>query len=192
MARKPDPGTRDRILDAACRLFDERGVRAVGMQQIIDAGGCGKNLLYREFPSKDELVVAWLERCSQGWPQLLEEAERRAPGDPAEQLATVIGLAVEGISGPGFRGCALRNAHAEFPDPEHPAHRFVVEHYGQRRADLCALAERAGADDPEALADRLSLILDGASANGAILGPTGAAPTATAFARAVIASATEA
>ncbi|WP_059011162.1 TetR/AcrR family transcriptional regulator [Streptomyces specialis] len=190
MARKPDPGARDRILDAACGLFNEHGVRAVGMQQIIDACGCGKNLLYREFSGKDELIVAWLERCATDWPELLTEAADRHPDDPAEQLVAVVAVVAERASEAGFRGCAMRNAYAEFPEETHPAHRFIVAHYAARREQLRALARRAGARDPEGLADRLSLIMDGVNTDAAILGADGAVRAAAGFARDVVRAAT--
>ncbi|MGK5531503.1 TetR/AcrR family transcriptional regulator [Streptomyces sp. URMC 129] len=190
MARKPDPGARDRILDTACALFNEHGVRAVGLQQIIDACGCGKNLLYREFSSKDELIVAWLERCGGEWPELLAEAEERHPDDPAQQLVTVIAIVAERAAEKGFRGCAMRNAYAEFSDASHPAHQYIVRHYAGRQEQLHALARRAGARDPDQLADRLALILDGVNANAAILGPRGAARAAVSFARDAVHAAT--
>src|SRR2546423_11712038 len=67
VARRPAPGTRERILAVASRLFSQNGVRAVGMQQVVDESGLGKSLLYREFPSKDDLVVAWLHEMRAVW-----------------------------------------------------------------------------------------------------------------------------
>src|SRR6187549_1952821 len=89
MPRKPAPGTRDRILDSATRLFQEHGVRAVGTQQIVDECGCGKKLLYGEFATKDELVVAYLERCQQEWSAVMDEATRTYAEDPARQLVAM-------------------------------------------------------------------------------------------------------
>ncbi|MFC4586567.1 TetR/AcrR family transcriptional regulator [Sphaerisporangium corydalis] len=190
MARKPEPGARARILDIASRLFQDRGVRAVGLQQIIDECGCGKNLLYREFGSKDELVVAYLERCTREWAAIVGRAAGRFPGDPAAQLIAVVGGVAEQALTPGFRGCPLRNAHSEFPDAGHPVHAVVLAHYTGRQAHLRELARQAGAADPYALAERITLIIDGVNSNAPVLGGGGATPVAVALAEDVVKAAT--
>ncbi|GAA1145406.1 MULTISPECIES: TetR/AcrR family transcriptional regulator [Streptomyces violaceusniger group] len=183
MPRKRTPDAHDRILDAAGGLFDRYGVHAVGMQQIIDDLGCGKQLLYREFASKDKLVVAYLERCTQDWDRTFARA-LAAAATPEEQLVEVV-RAVQTMV-PGTRGCSLRNTHAEFPDPEHPAHQVSLEHFKAVREQLRELARRTSAADPDRLGDRIMLIIDGVYASGATLGATGTAEEAVALARDVI------
>ena len=190
MARKPDAGARDRILDSARRLFSDSGVHAVGLQQIIDECGCGKNQLYRQFPSKDDLVLAVMERCRQDWQGILDRAAQAHPDDPAGQLLAVVADTAEQAVADGFRGCPLRNAFSEFPDRAHRANQLVVAHYTQRQTQLRDLAQRAHAHDPDALADRIALIIDGVNANGPVLGSNGAANSATAFAQDAITAAT--
>jgi len=190
MARHPTPGARQRILDTAAKLFNEEGVRAVGLQQVIDACGCGKSLLYREFASKDELVVAWLQQCRGTWDELVARATEGLDDDPAAQLVAIVAVVAEQVSVPGARGCALRNTHAEFPDPDHPAHRVAVEHVAAMRQQIHDIARRTTAADPDTLADRLMLLLDGVYSNGIMLGPRGAAPAAVAFAEDLVRSAT--
>ncbi|GAB3904300.1 TetR/AcrR family transcriptional regulator [Kibdelosporangium lantanae] len=174
----------------ATRLFDGHGVHAVGMQQIIDEFGCGKAMLYREFATKDDLVVAYLERYTQTWDMIRERAAEQHPDDPAGQLLAIIDHAGECAARPGFRGCTVRNTHAEFPDEGHPAHEISVAYYDRTRADLADLAERAGAADPGTLADRLLLIIDGLNASAAVRGDQSAARSAVAFARDVVRAAT--
>jgi hypothetical protein len=94
------------------------------------------------------------------------------------------------VSVPGARGCALRNTHAEFPDPDHPAHRVAVEHVAAMRQQIHDIARRTTAADPDTLADRLMLLLDGVYSNGIMLGPGGAAPAAVSFAEDLVRSAT--
>lgn len=190
MARKPAPGAHDRILDTAARLFNDHGVHAVGLQQIIDECSCGKNLLYREFGSKDELIVAYLERCRQDSAARIDRATQALADDPAGQLVAVVRVASEQVAAPDYRGCPFLNIHAEFPDTNHPAHQVSVAHRTALRAQLRDLAARAGAADPETLADRILLIVDGVYANGAILDTGGAAGAAVAFAEEVVRDAT--
>lgn len=186
MPRTPAPGTRDRILDTAARLFYDHGVHAVGQQQVVEECGCGKNLLYREFASKDDLVVAYLERKRREWETLFRETTRPYAGNPAAQLVAVVRDAVERVTAPEYRGCPFQNVTAEFPDPAHPAHVLSTAHRAEVLAALHALAVETGARHPDTLADRIMLIVDGVYANGAILGRRGAAAAAVGFAEDVV------
>ena len=189
MARIPAPGTRDRLLDTAARLFYNHGVHAVGQQQLIDECGCGKNLLYREFPSKDELVVAYLERQAREWAATVEQAIALHAGDPAAQIVAIVRAAAANVASPGYRGCPFLNVHAEFPDPNHPANRASVAHRKKNLERFRALAEQAGARDPATLAERIMLITDGMYADGAMFGG-GATNAAVAFAEEIVRAAT--
>ena len=190
MARQPAPGARDRILDTASRLFQDQGVRAVGMQQIIDECGCGKSLLYREFASKDELVVAYLEHAQAQWSEIMDDAVRPHAGDPAAQLVALVQAVADQVAAPDYSGCPFRMTHAQFPDPDHPAHRVAVRHVRDLRARLRRLARRAGARAPAALGDRLMLVIDGLYVNGAMLGDRVAGATAVALAEELVREAT--
>jgi AcrR family transcriptional regulator len=189
MPRRPAPDTRDRILDNACRLFADHGVHGVGMQQVVDETGCGKNLLYREFASKDDLVLAWLARSQDQRRAAIDEAVAAHPDEPAAQLVALVREMAEEVAEPGYRGCALRTTHAEFPDPGHRVHQRTTEYVEEVQARLCEMAAQAGAADPEALGRRLMLIIDGMVSNGAVLGGTGAVAEAVAFAEDVVSAA---
>lgn len=189
MARKPAPGTRDRILETATRLFYGHGVHAVGQQQLIDECGCGKNLLYREFASKDDLVVAYLDRKGRESEAMIEAAIAPYAGDPAAQIVAIVRAAAARIASPEFRGCPFFNVHAEFPDPDHPANRVSVAYRKNNLERFRALAEQAGARDPATLAERIMLITDGMYADGAMLG-AGSTAAAVAFAEEVVRAAT--
>ena len=97
MARRQAPGTRERILAVAARLFSRHGVRAVGMQQLVDETGLGKSLVYREFASKDDLVAAWLRDNDQAWVKLADAATAPYEGDPARQLLALVEFVYDSV-----------------------------------------------------------------------------------------------
>ena len=186
MPRKAAPDSRERILDTASRLFYERGVHAVGVQEVIDACGCGKNLLYREFPSKDDLHLAYLERQLQEWEVKFAATIEPYAGDAARQLLAVVRCAVDEANDPEFHGCPFAKSNAEYPDSSHPVHQAAQHQRTTLLTRIGSVAAEAGARDPEALAARIVLILDGISTNGAILGGGGAAQVALDFAEETI------
>jgi AcrR family transcriptional regulator len=190
MARQPAANVRDHILDTAAKLFDTHGIHAVGLQQIIETYGCGKNLLYREFASKDDLIVAYLRRCQADWNRTVETALGAHEGDPAGALVALVRSVAESAVCSGARGCPLRNTFAEFPEPTHPAHQVAADHFRAVRDLLHSLAAQTSSAAPAVLADRVMLIIDGVYANGATLGIDGAAPAAVTFAEDIVAAMT--
>src|ERR1700753_3915088 len=110
---------RERIVEAAAELFYAQGLRAVSAEKIIAQVGITKVTFYRHFPTKDELIVAYLERRAQ-WGRDGSAQPREAPGD-APGTFRILAEAIGAEScRPGFRGCPFINAAAEYADPEHP------------------------------------------------------------------------
>jgi AcrR family transcriptional regulator len=164
VARTPAPGTRERILTTASRLFYEHGVRAVGMNQIITEAGTGKNLLYSHFPAKSDLVAAYLERAREFRMAGARRARESADPDARSQLVATVADVADLTQHPRFRGCAFRNYLAEFPDetdtdsaPAGVAHAFLAA----TREDLATQVAALGVADPDRLTEELWLIVDG-------------------------------
>lgn len=187
MARTPTPGIRARILETASRLFAEHGVRAVGMQQVIDEAGVGKSLLYREFPSKDELVAAWLRESDADWWRQARVFLDRHPLEPARQLLDLIEFFSASARTPEFHGCVFYTTSSEFRDIGHPGRREAVEHLRRVRELMRDLGARAGAADPDGLADALMIVTAGLLANAEALGSAGPVLQALPAAEAIIA-----
>ncbi|MDL5155853.1 TetR/AcrR family transcriptional regulator [Actinomycetospora termitidis] len=178
MPRQPAPGTRDKILGVASRLFYEHGVRAVGMSRIITEAGTGKNLLYQHFPTKSDLVAAYLEQAGErrrdATRRALAEAGNGAAGaaGPAGQLVAVVAEVGRLVERPGFRGCAFRNYLAEFPDDDSgrpdedgsvPAVAPAVvarEYLAGSRQLIEGLVAELGVADPVRLTEQLWLLVD--------------------------------
>jgi AcrR family transcriptional regulator len=153
---------RERIIAAARELFYRHGIRAVGVEAIAEAAGTNKMTLYRHFDSKDELVAEYLRGLAAEKHGFWSAIEAAHPGDPRAQLQAWLVEAANNVSDPKSRGCALANAAVELPEKEHPA-RCVIEQCKQTsRESLVGLCRRAGARQPELLADQLFMLLEGA------------------------------
>lgn len=182
---RPRAGARERILDTAFRLFYARGIRAVGVDTIIADSNVAKATLYKHFPAKDDLAVAYLDRVDEVWTGQLHEAADAAGPFPADRMVGAFDALVNACRRDGYRGCAFINAAAEAL-PDTPVHDRTVQHKTRVREWFRELAAEAGARDPEALAQQLSLVLDGGLSAGALDGDPRAAETARSTARLLV------
>jgi AcrR family transcriptional regulator len=155
-------GARERILDAAYELFSRHGVRATGIDAIIAASGVAKMSLYRHFPSKDDLVVAFLERREELWTRawLQAEVETRA-SHASDRLLAVFDVFDGWFRTPDFEGCSFINVLLEIEDRANPVHTAAVDHLATIRAFLRELAEEAGVRDPEAFSRQWHMLMKG-------------------------------
>lgn len=164
-ALAPTPAASDarrRILASAYELFSRRGVRAVGIDEVIQHADVAKATLYRHFPSKDDLVLAFLERREQLWTREWVEAEARRRGSTAEErLLTIFDLFDEWFHQDGFEGCSFINVLLESGDRAHPVGRASATHLENIRSILRSFAEEAGLRDPEEFARSWHILMKG-------------------------------
>lgn len=157
------PSARDRILETAQRLFYRHGIRAVGVDRIIAESGVAKMSFYRHFPSKKDLVVAFLERRHRFWMdwftrRVRELAENRAsPG-----LGIIADALQEWFSEPEFRGCAFINTVAELSEDSSEEHRIAADHKRELRDFIRTLIPEQPRFPADDAADLAVLVIDGA------------------------------
>jgi AcrR family transcriptional regulator len=160
-------------------------VRGVGVDTIIAASGVAKATFYKHFPSKDDLVVAYLDRVDALWRGQLQAAAAAAGPDPRARLVGMFDALLAVSQQDDFHGCAFINTAAESA-PGSPVHARSVEHKAEVRAWVRDIAVQAGARDPAALARALTLLLDGALAEGVLDGDPSAARAAREAAAALV------
>lgn len=167
---------RSRILDTASRLFYAHGVRAVGVDLVVQQAGVAKTSLYRHFPTKDELVVAFLEREDGQFWSTWDAVAAQHPDAPRAELEAQLGWIGARLDRPHYRGCPQINVAAEFAGEDHPARQVAQRHMLELRRRFRDLAVRLDAGAPDRLAAQLALLVNGAFASGALLANGEAGP----------------
>jgi AcrR family transcriptional regulator len=178
---------RERILDAATRLFREEGIHATSVDRVIAEADVAPMTVYRHFTGKDELVTATLERWSERWLGWLRSEAARGGDDPRARLEGLWDALEKWFADEGFRGSYVDNVASELrAKPGHPAQAPVAAHRATLRELLRDLATAAGAPSPADAALQLQTLIDGATAVAVIDRQPGAAASARAMAAAVL------
>ncbi len=153
---------RERLLIAAYELFSRHGVQAAGVDAIIERAGVARQTMYRHFKSKQELVLAFLERREEVWTRgwLQAESQRRAQ-DPGDRLLAIFDVFDGWFREPEFEGCSFINVMLEHPDESHPLHQAAASYLAGIRGFLEGLAQRAGIQAPEPFARQWHILMKG-------------------------------
>lgn len=152
---------KEKVFRTASRLFYQKGYRAIGVDTIAAESGIGKMTLYRHYPSKDDLIVAYLEDSDRFFWSGFEEITRDAPTAREKLLAFFESLQAY-VTAPECHGCPFLNVATEYPETEYAGHQVALEHKESVRARFRQLAIEMGAKKPDALADQLYLLMEGA------------------------------
>ncbi|MGZ4193319.1 MAG: TetR/AcrR family transcriptional regulator [Solirubrobacteraceae bacterium] len=153
---------RERLVTAAYELFARNGVQAVGVDAIIERSGVARQTLYRHFGSKQELVLAFLERREEVWTYgwLAAEVKRRER-DPRRRLLAIFDVFDEWFHTPDFEGCSFINVMLEHPGADHPLHHAAAEYLARIRSFLEDLAADARIADPGSFAREWHILMKG-------------------------------
>ncbi len=153
---------REALVDTAAALFARQGYRAVGIDTVLAEAGVAKMTLYKHFRSKEELIAAVLEQRAQAIAASLAGRIAATPGGPGERLLAVFDWLESAVRSPEFHGCLFIKAASEYPAagdlPRQAAETFKADCH-QLLEGLC---RDAGVADPDGLARKLQLLLEGA------------------------------
>jgi len=152
---------RERILDASYELFSRRGIQAVGVNEVTERAGVAMATLYRHFPSKDELVLAFLALREQRWTKdFVEAGAMRRGSNPEERLLAIFDVLDEWFHRDDFEAGSFMKVLLEL-GPEHPAGGASVWHLEQIRSIVRRLAEEAGLRDTDSFARSWHILMEG-------------------------------
>lgn len=162
-----DPASaRERILEAAMQQYYAEGIRAASADKLIAAAGVSKVTFYRHFPTKDDLVAAYLETHARRERDAMAQKRATMSTDPAGVLLWYAAAVGEASCSPGARGCAFINAAAELPDESHPGRIIISAHRAWLTGQLIELLEQLGLPDCGARAEHIMMLRDGAMVSG--------------------------
>ncbi|WP_457445375.1 TetR/AcrR family transcriptional regulator [Roseateles sp. P5_E4] len=177
---------RERLLGVASELFYKNGVRAVGIDLVIEQAGVAKSSLYRHFRTKDDLIVAFLEREDVDFWATWDRVAAENAGDAKAELEAHMRWIGERLGRANYRGCPQINVAAEFAEQDHPARGVARAHMQALRSRLTVIAQRLKARAPKVLAAQLALLVNGAFVSAELLTPDEATDVLLAAMRALV------
>ncbi|QDS35614.1 TetR/AcrR family transcriptional regulator [Brevibacillus brevis] len=161
---------KEQILDVASSLFYKQGITATGVDQVVAESGVAKMTLYNNFPTKEHLVIAYLETRDSLWRNWFETTVYKKEVTPSERLVALFDTLEEWFLQPDFRGCSFINTAAEFNEPTHSFHQVSLRHKSLLKNFIKKLVQEAGVREEEELTNALYLLIEGSIVTAMIEG----------------------
>jgi len=177
---------REHVLEVASRLFYEKGVKNVGIDEIVKESGVARMTLYNNFGSKDRLVKEYLNRTSENFLSDYRARIENAASDPRDRLVAALSVLGEWFSSPEFRGCWITNATVEMPKHQGPVREARESYHAALRELFLDLAREADVSEPEELVELLLVIQRGAIISALLESDPSASERATRVAKRVV------
>ena len=168
---KGEVSARERILATASELFYREGIRAIGVDTVVERSGVSKTSLYRLFESKDALIAAFAAEQDRLFWTWWDRTEEQHADDPRAMLEALLSGIAKRITHPAYRGCPFLNLATEFPDDNHPGRVIARRNKEEMRTRLAAVLGKLGVGDPNRTASQIALIVNGAYVTGLIAQP---------------------
>ena len=178
---------RDRLLDAATRLFYQHGIHSVGIDRIIAEAGIAKMTFYNHFPSKDDLIAEVIRRKDAEWRESLQSYVDENATEPADKILALFDYLEGWFMDDSFRGCQFLNASVDLADRNHPGFQAVLVQQQYRRRYVLDLLVDAGIDNAESITEQLIILMAGAIMNAYVQNSSEPARTAKKAAQLLIA-----
>lgn len=153
---------REHLLSVAQRLFCTRGFHAVSVDTIIAEAGVARMTVYKNFESKDDLILETLRREDKAFRQWLASTVEERSSRPVDRIAGMFDGLHERFSAAGYYGCPFIRVSIEFPDTNHPVHRMAKEHKEMIRSYIRGLASETGVVNPVQVSEQIYLLFEGA------------------------------
>jgi AcrR family transcriptional regulator len=160
---KGEVGARERILTTASELFYRDGIRAIGVDTIVEQSGVSKTSLYRLFDSKDALITAVANQQDRSYWAWWDRLEERYADDPRALLEALLSGIAKRIRQSTYRGCPFLNLATEFPaGGNHPGREVARGNKAEMRTRLAIILRKLGVSDPQRKASQIALLINGA------------------------------
>ena len=165
---KGEVSARERILATASDLVYREGIRAIGVDTVVERSGVSKTSLYRVFDSKDALISAFAAEKDRLFWAWWDGVEEKHAEDPRALLDALLSGIAKRIAHPAFRGCPFLNLVAEFPDDNHPGRVIARDNKEEMQARLATIVTKLGVGNPKRTASQIALLINGAYVTGLI------------------------
>ena len=156
------PTKRDELVKKALQTFYRNGFHATGMDMLVAETGISKTSMYKHFRTKEDLILAALRLRDEHFRNWLYRRMEELAETPRQQLIAMFDVLEEWFNEPGYKGCMFVKASSEYQDASHPIHKQSADHKRMLERHITELAEKAGVEDPRALARQLLLLKEGA------------------------------